>query len=303
MKNAQGNFDFTSTIEAIRPWMESSHPDFTELDRNNDDFLSARSKFSKALFSEIPEYLERFFDMNGAAEGVSLMDMVPQKPEDVLVTQMGFPSAEQKVSEITDGTWRFFEDFLLTEEETAQSIEYLQSNEQFCLTFCLLGAAVHSYFQEFLDAVNWTEEDGFTQCYGESSQSHTQLNKIREQIVSAEQFVKELLPVFAFGFIDGKEVTERNLALGLCDTFRNKAMQGHEDYYGRTNPIHCAFGPALGALSSIVIEECENGNMSVSNEQRPGALFYFLYQKAGQILAEQKASLELASQQMAVDHS
>lgn len=302
MKNAQDNFDFTPTIDAIRPWMDSTHPDFAN---NTSGELSGgdKSKLTYALFSQLPDFVCDYLNQGDYQGSISYMQQVPTDPKQVLISVMGFADAAQRQVEKESGGWRFFEDFILTEEETKRSLEYIKGNPQLALTFCMLDDMTINYLNGFLSQIQWSEDMGFEGQYGQSNASHKLMQFIKKQLDERKQFLDELIVSFSLGFADDKcDINEETLSKQLCTVFRNKAMQSCPSYYNRNEVMQCPFQPVLGSLSRAVFKEDDNGVITLSNEKRQGAFLYFLYQKAQQILEEQTIS-QAVPQQMAVDHS
>lgn len=292
------NFDFSHAIEAVRPWMTGTHSDY-KIDNEGGLTGPNKSKLTYALFSQLPEFICDYLNQGDLKTAISYMDQVPVNPKQVLISVMGFADAAQREREKQLGGWRFFEDFPLTEEEARASLTYIESNPQLALTFCILDDMTLSYLHGFLDAVNWSEDNGFEAEFGKAIASHGLMKFIKKQLEDRKQFLDELIVSFAHGFAGGKkDFNEQTLSMQLCEVFRNKAMQSCPSYYDRSEVTQCPFQPVLGALSRAVFEQDEHGIVSLSDEKRQGAFLYFLYQKAGEALQQQKAQ----EPQMTVDH-
>ena len=302
MNISQGKFDFSRTIEAIRPWMDSSHPDFCELNKSRADFLPERNRFSKALFLQFPEFLKRYIendDFNGA-ENYFLE--TTKKVKDVLVQQSKFPEnkARQKLKD--NQQWREPKYFALTQAETRHALDYMHKNEAWAMAGCLFRDALESFIFELKSALK-THTDHFT-IFGEQNESHKNLFEIFV-FGTSESITHELWPILSSEILETDEISEFDLAKSLCATFRNKAMVSNYNKdmgYDKDEKQFCAFGPVLAELSSVTFKCDEAGMLEISNNRRPGAFFFFLYQK-GKDIIDEYAEIENRAQRLSVDHS
>ena len=209
-------FDFTSIIETVRPWMESSHPDFYNLgDTSQQDIFSKRHEFSQALFAGLPEFLCMYLNYPIDQSVIDKMSIVPQRPKDVLIQQSVFPQEHERFSLRNKGAWREGKTFCLTLHETRAALDVANGDKALALSVSILGDAVIGYAQLLFEQIGRYKriDTGSKHRYarfGRGNGSQSFLNDINSQTGDASQFLQEFLPIFAHGFVDIPDIKEKD---------------------------------------------------------------------------------------------
>lgn len=268
------DFDFTATIEAIRPWMDKRHPNFYELVASKKDFIAERAKFSKALFRQLPEFCAMYLNTKTYTQDLSdVVGVYPKNVEDVLVQQSYFPSAEYRQKRTKQGYWRDSEDFVLTEDETLEALQFHNQDDSWLIASFIFADMLQKYMEYMVSFASKGHLKGMQKYFGDYNESFDVLTDIEGQSASSDPITHELWPILSYSIAQNSGIDEKTIAKSLCQMFRAKAMQNNE---GK----HCPFGPALGELSSCVLGYDDGGQVILSEERRPGAFIFFLYQWA-----------------------
>lgn len=294
MNKALDNFDFTPTIEGLRPWMDREHPNVCNVGdvRSREGFWTDRAKFSDALFGQLTDYLCLYLAEPLSDDVINALSRVPKSLNDIKENQAAVTSnpleflnsAAQREELMLANQWRRPNVFPLSADETLQAIQTCKQDKALALSVSILGHGITAYMNDFFDTLGRYHEDpeadisenGY-KYYGGYYYSHYHLGKIENQAKDASQFMHEFLPVFAHHLDGDRDLSDKDFAQSLCELFRKKSMRSKTQY---GEPQICPVSSVIGQISGAVFVENPDGTLSVSDEKRPGALFSFLYQMA-----------------------
>lgn len=139
-------------------------------------------------------------------------------------------------------------------------------------------ATLQYHISDYMDAVTQAVQSNLIQGAIRKSLVLGNIQAFKGE-ASKTSFLREFSPVMSASLsasgADGLD--EKAFARALCETFRREAFRS--SYCGELTV--CPFGPVIGRLSSIVLKEDTDGRIFVSGDQKPGALFRFLVERAG----------------------
>lgn len=241
------------------------------------------------IMQRFPEYFVQALDDSIFYEAMLLRDKYKTiVPQGILRTDQNFPIGFD-FRESLDGHRTKFA-YAIDEQSAVKGLNYADKNPHWPFALAILQITLRDYLRKLrAHIVTHEKEDVLLDRQGvvvtPTRFSEHMKTVIRESAQAS--FQQELLPVMSFFLQEaGGDVSEKNFAKALCQTFRAEAMQSTarrmvpKQVDTKIVTTKCPFGPVLGRLSHMVLEEDADGVITVSDEKRPGAFFYFLYQKA-----------------------
>lgn len=305
MNNTRTDFDFSPVIEAAQRFYDKGAANYRPITAEN------KSEFISCVFEKLPDFVPSYLKTDCYYRAKVRVDTArKENAASLLRSHQSFPLEIDREMYRADGIGRPKSDFPLTQQEAVKALYYEQKNEAWEVTISLLQQIVLTYLSEFSQALvkhkMYRKTGGCENFEKELSRSLGEAN--------GRSFLKELSPSMSYSLSEqgADEITEKNIARALCDTFRKHAMRSSVMFY-RPDPLmgdvaevketQCGFATSLAKISSVVYEENADGAVCNTGQSRPGAFFYFLYKRVQRLESEHYAALQVDREELGLVQS
>lgn len=266
------DFDFSGSLQELEVFMDSQHSDYKKIGYGDADFSLKVQELSDAFFSDLPEYLETYFqgdffaDAQNGIEGLAL-----SSSDDISKKLRSQPSY---ISPNYAGRVRQNGDYLLTEADARDAADATEANPAWHQTIASLQVAIHEYAQRVREEIdrNYQVQSG--------SANLGIIDTFIMPEMETSRFLEDLAPSMLLGL--NANSTDQDVHDAFRTSFRKQAFKEDSGQGITTCPFFSSLKNAIGRS----FHEEESG-VSSSN------LLHGIYQKISERNTHQAAEAAL----------